>query len=94
MKVKLKFDAIFYVKANSLSGAEAYFGRNQYQFSCWGLVKTLSMWFVVKEMVNLFWDSTFLYGNPSFSERKFLWERIQNLQLDAQNLWLCIGHFN
>ena len=42
----------------------------------------------------IFWESTFVHGNPVFRDRRLLWERIQSLQIQSNCSWMCIGDFN
>ena len=39
----------------------------------------------------LFLDATFIYGNPNFSERRYVWDRLQRLQLDHNNPSFVLG---
>lgn len=40
------------------------------------------------------YDFTFVYGNPTFQQRRFLWNRLRALQSDKRRQWGCVGDFN
>ncbi|KAJ1411093.1 Endonuclease/exonuclease/phosphatase superfamily [Sesbania bispinosa] len=40
------------------------------------------------------WEVTFLYGNPTFNQRRHLWSRLQALQTCLNRPWVILGDFN
>lgn len=40
------------------------------------------------------WDDTFVYGNPNFSEKRYLWGELSKLRTISASPWICIGDFN
>ncbi|KAJ1379423.1 Endonuclease/exonuclease/phosphatase superfamily, partial [Sesbania bispinosa] len=37
---------------------------------------------------------SFIYGNPTFAERRFLWAKLARLQPADSSPWCCLGDFN
>ncbi|KAJ1387569.1 Endonuclease/exonuclease/phosphatase superfamily [Sesbania bispinosa] len=40
------------------------------------------------------WEVTFLYGNPTFNQRRHLWSRLQALRTCPNRPWTILGDFN
>ena len=71
LKLKLKFNEVFYVEIDGLLGGFALVWNKEIFIQVVEANLTTPIPFAVK-VQGPFWDSTFIYGNPNFSERRYL----------------------
>ena len=73
LKEKLKFDEMFCVEADGFSGGLALFWNRE-------IVLKANQNFIhivfYEKNGGSFWDGTFVYGNPNFQERRYLWDKL------------------
>lgn len=91
---KLKFSNMFYVPAIGIAGGLALLWNKSYCVqvlnSCINYVHTAIQ---EKKTGNTF-EITFVYANPTFDRRRYLWGKLQYLMPRRQGPWCCIGDFN
>ena len=94
LRRKLRFDEMYCVEADGLSGGLGLLWKKEILIH----VKQATQNFIHADCCEkeggIFWDGTFIYGNPSFRDRRYLWDKLQQLQLHHNHPWLCIGDFN
>ena len=93
LRRKLGFDELHCVEADGLSGGLGLFWKKEMLIQVMHANQNFIHVQCYEKDGGAFWDGTFLYGNPSFSDRRHLWNKLQQLQLDHNNPWLCIGDF-
>ena len=76
---RLCFDYVYCVEPEGLSGGLSFFWSKEVEVeiveACRNLIHTCCR--VKKDGDS--WDTTFVYGNPRFSERKYLWDELSRL---------------
>lgn len=94
MRRSLKFKYAFWVDSMGLSGGLGLFWRDnidiQVLFSSQNVIHSAV---VLKESGDAF-ECSFIYGNPIYQQRRYLWSRIADLQPHLNKPWCCIGDFN
>ena len=94
MRRKLLFDKVFCVEPEGLSGGLCLFWKKEVEVEIIEATKNFIHTFCRSKDDGAGWDSTFIYGNPRFSERRFLWEAIKLLHWEQGSPWMCFGDFN
>ena len=91
---KLHFDYVCCVEPEGLSGGLSLLWSKKLEIevvdTCKNYIHTFCK---VKEDGDM-WDATFVYGNPKFSERRYLWDELSRLHTTSTSPWMCIGDFN
>ena len=90
---RLHFQKMFSIDSDGSSGGLCLFWNANVEVeivdACQNYIHTLCR----SRDDGLDWDCTFVYGNPIFPERRYLWERLRVLHI-GNSPWMCIGDFN
>lgn len=94
VKRKLKFNNMFCVPANGISGGLCLFWNKEFEVqildSCNNFIHTCVK---EKKYANIM-EITFVYGNPLFRHRRYLWGKLLSLKPRHNVPWCCLGDFN
>lgn len=83
-----------FVEARGTSGGIAFLWNDYYHIQ---ILDSSMNWIhtcMMERRSGHVFEMTFVYGNPTFQERRLLWNKILALQPNNQNPWCCMGDFN
>lgn len=90
----LKFTHVFWVEPMGLSGGLGLFWNDsvniQVLYSSPNVIHTT----VTFNDIGVWYDCSFVYGNPNYQLRRTFWQRLLGLQNDISRPWCCIGDCN
>ncbi|KAJ1431598.1 Endonuclease/exonuclease/phosphatase [Sesbania bispinosa] len=91
---QLRFDHCFWVNPIGLSGGLCIFWKRPLIISVSSHSQNYIHATVEDSMEERIWETTFLYRNPNFQQRRYLWSRIQALRPTPNQPWTIMGDFN
>lgn len=90
----LKFKDMFVVEARGLSGGLCLLWNTKVGLEVLQASPNFIHTRVIDKGTDKMFNCTFVYGNPRFEQRRWLWASIQSLQVCKDWSWCCIGDFN
>lgn len=91
---RLKFQNCFCVEARGKSGGLALFWTDEVQVQIMSSSQNIIHTSVLVNSSGVLFDSSYVYGNPTFQQRRGLWSRLLAQQIDKHVPWCCLGDFN
>lgn len=94
LKRSLRFNEAFTVEPRELSGGLCLFWNKKMSLDIREANPNFIHVVITEKSSGNCFNCTFIYGNPRFQQRRWLWDRLQSLQTDRDMAWCCLGDFN
>lgn len=94
LKRRIQFPNSFHVNAKGRSGGLALFWKESCHLVILKSCKNFIHCRVNDSRNSASWFLTCVYGNPTFAERRGLWDRLSDLRPANSAAWCCLGDFN
>lgn len=91
---KLKFSNMFCVDAIGRSGGLCLLWSDEVNIQIFNSSQNIIHTSVIIMKTKVSFDCSFIYGNPTFQQRRGLWSRLLDCQGDHNEAWCCLGDFN
>lgn len=91
---RLKYKNMFCVEAIGRSGGLCLFWNDEVQLQIFHSSQNFIHTSILLNASGSLFDCSFIYGNPTFRQRRGLWTRILRFQQDRSSPWCCLGDFN
>lgn len=90
----MRFHHCFCVEANGTSGGLALLWNDYFQVQILESCKNYTHTIIHQQRTQKLFEAFFVYGNPTYDQRRHLWGKVLKLPTSLSMPWLCMGDFN
>lgn len=94
MRRRLKFQRCFVVNPRGLSGGLCLFWNDHVNVQIFNASPNYIHTAISFGNSSFDFDCSFVYGHPTFHNRRGLWSSLLDFQLNKDRPWCCLGDFN
>lgn len=94
VRSRLRFKNMLCVEAIGRSGGLCLFWSDEVSIQIFSSSQNIIHTSILIKKTGTYFDCSFVYGNPTFQQRRDLWSRLFGCQIGKEQAWCCLGDFN